>query len=607
MSPEHSIPSVSIFGGEYNAKTRSLEQIAESFIAPVKPFRRLTRGDNTILIGPRGSGKTTLLTMLQGPALELSPSPEAQLARERVSYTAVLVPCDQAWAGQLRSLTLEGGAARRFARAQFVLHALRALVNAAATRLEQSPVEYAHRRVKLKPLEVAAIAQQAARDWGLSGVVADFRDLEETITREIARLGRLRSTEEFRDSSSRDDRIAKEPLLHLDLVNDALTFIGMFNNACGEREGRWAFLFDELELAPADLSDMILGLLRGVDKRLLFKISYAPYEGEIAAIPHGPAEGQDYSVLRLSYANKREAFDFTRALLEQRMAQAKLSGSPAELLGETGLIEDDQDAPDMPAAAYAPDAAAGEALRLLAERDPTFAAWLRSNAIDLRSLPAADEALRARVRKAMPSVLLRLELVRPEQTALRSRRNIALYSGETAFLAMTEANPRWLEHICDQMLERVSGPLPPSRQSRVFMDAAREFTSYLHILPVRGTHLTADDAPRRLLDRIGEFFRDSQIRGPFTGDPVGSFVVDARVPPAVEQSLQALVNRGALIEVPNRELPSVGPLRGRRYRVAYLLAPLYHLPLRLDKSVELSTVLQRSRGHDQLTFDDVEA
>jgi ABC-type transport system involved in cytochrome c biogenesis ATPase subunit len=105
MSPEHSIPSISIFGGEYNAKTRSLEQIAESFIAPVKAFRRITQPDNTILIGPRGSGKTTLLTMLQGPALERSPSEEAQLARERVNYTGVLVPCDQAWAGQLRSLT----------------------------------------------------------------------------------------------------------------------------------------------------------------------------------------------------------------------------------------------------------------------------------------------------------------------------------------------------------------------------------------------------------------------------------------------------------------------------------------------------------------------
>ncbi|HEY5262028.1 MAG TPA: hypothetical protein VIJ33_07930, partial [Solirubrobacteraceae bacterium] len=249
---------------------------------------------------------------------------------------------------------------------------------------------------------------------------------------------------------------------------------------------------------------------------------------------------------------------------------------------------------------------AGRALRLLAEQDRTFVRWLASNHIDLESLPEADEALRARVRKVMPIVLLRLELQRPDSNALRSRRNIALYSGESAFLAITEANPRWLEHISDRMLEDLSGPLEPASQSRVFNDAAREFTSYLHILPVRGTHLTPDDAPRRLLDRIARFFRDHHTRGEFTGDPIGSFVVDARVAPAVQHSLQALVNRGALIEVPNRELPSVGPLLGRRYRIAYLLAPLYHLPLRLDKAVNLSTVLERVRGRDQLTFNDLE-
>ena len=35
-------------------------------------------------------------------------------------------------------------------------------------------------------------------------------------------------------------------------------------------------------------------------------------------------------------------------------------------------------------------------------------------------------------------------------------------------------------------------------------------------------------------------------------------------------------------------------LTGRRFRLSYLLAPTYHLPLRLDRPISLSSILDRA-------------
>lgn len=602
MSPEHSVPSISIFGGAYNAKTKTLKEIAERFIPPTDSFSRLIQPDNTVLIGPRGSGKTTLLSMLQGRALDLWPGATAEKARTRVTYTGVLVPCDRSWAEQLRSLTVGGDLSKTFSTALFVLHTLRCLAAAGATRLESD----GHGAVPgINAMEHAKLAQRVARAWRLESPVTTLREVEREITLAIAQLHSVHSEMEWQEPHAQRARVAGERMLHLSLVPSLLAFVELFNEVAREREGRWACLFDELELAPPYIADMVLQLLRGVDRRLLFKVSYAPYEGGIANSPHGPQEAQDYSVIRLFFANKRKGFDFTRQLIQRRLDELGSGLTPRSVFGETSVIDEDDDEPEPSPATYAPDAPAGRLLAALNARDETFRVWLRENQIDLATLPEAPEPLRARVRKVMPTVALRLEGSRgpSNDAALRSRRNVDLYSGEEALLAMVEANPRWCEHICDELLNRPyqrSLSVPKNDQSRLLHGAGQEFMSYLTILPVPGTHLGPDDAPRRLLERIGKFFRDAHLRGGFSPDVPGSIVLDEKLGSSVFDMLQALIDRGALIEVPNKRLPSVGPLIGRRYRLAYLIAPQFQLPLRLDKGINLSTVLQRTRGNLQM-------
>jgi hypothetical protein len=607
---ESSVPAISIFGGEYNAKRVSLKSVAETFVPPDGVFERLIAQDNSLLIGPRGAGKTTLLRMLQGRALELWEAPDADRVREAISYTGVFVPADQAWAEQLRADDLDGGAAREFAVGAFTLHCLRALVNAADDRLKESPTKVSHRRLSLAADDVHRIAQEVSKIWMLHRPVADLTDLGFALTEAIVSLGAARYAEAKTSEEGRSERLAAILPLRLSFLSAAIAFIERFNQVCGDAEGRWAFLFDEVELVPTSIESLIMGCLRGVDERLLFKVSYAPYERdeELSSFqsPLGAQPGQDYSVLRLTYANKREGFPFSRALLEAELLRKRITRSPEQVLGSTSLIVGDEDAEsDSPASAldYGPGGAAVQMLEELGERDPSFREYLERQGFDISALRTMPEAERARIRKIMPLVAVRLAYRRsPESRAsgLRGRRNVGFYSGAEAFYSMMEANPRWLKHVTERMLKGGIS-VPPQRQSAVLRDAAKEFAGYLSVLPMRGSHVTPEEGPKLLMRRIGTYFRDGYLGPRFNPDSPGSLRVDRDFSETVMTSLRALVNRGALIPVPEPEEADLRTLVGKRFRLAYLQAPLYGLPLRLDRAVPLSEILDRSpRGQMSL-------
>lgn len=354
-------------------------------------------------------------------------------------------------------------------------------------------------------------------------------------------------------------------------------------------------------MVPASIEKLVLRFLRGAADRLLFKVSYAPYERdeEIGNFhgPLGPQPGQDYSILRLTYANKREGFPFSRALLETELARKQIDIDPEQLLGSTSLLVGHEDEDETSAELdYGPEGDAFELLDELSRRDQSFLNYLNEHGFDIEHLADLPEPERARIRKIMPLVAARLAYKRPEISRwdrLRGRRNVELYSGAEAFFAMMEANPRWLKHVTDRLLDG-SKEIQAKRQSRVFKDAAEEFTGYLSVLPMRSSPFQRDDAPKRLVERIGEFFKDSYVRQDFNPDAPGSIRIDKDFPNGILDSIRTLVNRGALIPVPERDDADLSSLKGKRFRLAYLQAPLYGLPLRLDRAVNLSEVFTAS-------------
>ena len=73
------------------------------------------------------------------------------------------------------------------------------------------------------------------------------------------------------------------------------------------------------------------------------------------------------------------------------------------------------------------------------------------------------------------------------------------------------------------------------------------------------------------------------------------FIVDSNAPKGILAALGQALNAGAIVYVPDDEGQLIlSSLRGKRFRLTYLLAPLYEFPIRLGGSVSLSTIMKLS-------------
>jgi hypothetical protein len=128
------------------------------------------------------------------------------------------------------------------------------------------------------------------------------------------------------------------------------------------------------------------------------------------------------------------------------------------------------------------------------------------------------------------------------------------------------------------------------KQSAAIEGAAHRFSALLASWPgpIGNKYRT-----RNMLDlirRIGAYFHRSLVQGPFETQPPLSFIVDAN---ASSDLLDALQEGSDL---------ALGSLRGKRFRLAYWLAPTTGLPLNLGDSVPLSRIFDANA--DQQHRDD---
>lgn len=590
----------------FNARALKPSQVAKTFV-PSRQFERLIRRCHSVVVGPRGSGKTTLLKMLQTPALEAWQHPLADKVRNRVDYTGVFVAADISWSEQLAALGaghLAEEPRRLLGIAAFTTHTLRSLVKAFIARLpsaERAAVQF--RRVELSPDAEATIVREIAREWHLKPSAATFLSLKHSLSARASRVAQIGSQARFLSESY----VAEQDFVHLHFRKAASFAIEVFEDVSAEREGKWAFLFDELELAPEWIRRDLLEGLRSTDERFLFKLALSPSVPDLEPLQHSLAAspGHDYEQLPLWYAEKREAYGFCEqlwdAMLEERHIEPK---SARQALGRSYFetpVEEWRDSAE--GTAYRADSRIGRDFKSLAEKDPTFRSYLIEHGINLRKLskvPAEERA--AALRKVAPLVPLRDFYLRREEEGaagsqrVRSRKSPSLYAGAESLFAISEGNPRWFIGIVDRLLEGRNihrKRVPEAVQSREILAAAERFTAMLRTIAVSETSAGLSRGLLSLVEAVGEFLHKEAVLRPFSPEPTGSFTVDSHTPSDLLVAVEQALNAGAFVYIPDDEgqilLQSI---RGKRFRLSYLLAPLYGFPLRLGPPASLGRILR---------------
>jgi hypothetical protein len=596
----------------FNARSLPPEQVASTFV-PSDQYDRLVRHRHSVVVGPRGSGKTTLLKMLQQRALEAWRHPRSEEYRARIDYAGVFVPTDITWSVQLKALgagRLDQRSVYTLGYAAFTTQVQRSLLRAFGHRVASELPDgwTAHLRVTATPAKQAELVTSLAEGWRLSPKILTFDALNLALSRRLMIVAeearRLAGLSEQR----RIERLAEQDFVASNCIASVSYGIDAFEAAVGV-SGKWALLFDELELAQPWVREELLASLRSVDDRLVFKLAMSPYNQDIGPVDDvtSASPDNDYDQIVLWYVEKEQGYKFAEAIWRALTERATGRAIPPHDALEYGYFESEP-ADWADGTAYAAGSRHAKNFAKLWEADPTFRAFLGGLGIDGRLIHEASRDERAAIlRKIAPLVVTRNEFrTRDSETpsrrrkqsrvsrTIRTRKNPLIYTGAESLFAVTEGNPRWLIGIIDQLLQvsHFKGEVDRPHQARAIARASQRFAALLRNAPLQQS---TDRGVLSILADVGKFIFAQVVREPFTADPVGSFIVDSHVSPDVEHALGIALNTGAIVYVPDEDQNVlIKSLRGKRFRLSYLLAANYWNPIRLGRALSLSTILTRS-------------
>lgn len=603
----------SIFLSAFNAKTMTFDEVASSF-CPSKKYEELAGGWNALLIGPRGSGKTTLMKMLSLQGMRAWPTDRLK-TRPEITYTGIFVPADIAWSEMVSALTrdaLDPRLGDLVAETAFVTNVLLSAIRTIELRASRSTSAPEFQSVSLEGSTHDDWIAHAAELWGLKPQSLSLRALTRALE---ARLVNFRQEVRFIalqhakfDEAQLRERI---PYLGLSLIETVSQSLISFNQAVGETDHKWALLLDEFEVAPLSLQATVLRALRGGAPELLLKVALAPCgpHTTLAEDPiTGPSERNDFRQVLLWYPDRGDAEEFCEDVCRAWLAKKdpEYAVKPLkEVFGATpiAIVEDDNLDDDKDEDEPSRQKRLHETSKLflaLEEKDQSFKEFLVRRKIDPSNLVASDDSYaRATIRKITPIVAFR-NAYRSNSPAGKKRGRkpyVAAYVGWRSIAAMSEGNPRWLIGMLISIWTgryKDSGlPIPRAAQT----DAAREtggaFVEMLRSLATRpAPGMKVGEPVLNIVEKLAKYFHDRLVTDSFVEDPPMVFVVDAATSPAVEESLRLALNHGAIIcyQEPDKS-GGYDSLRGRQFRLAFLLAQQFKLPIRKSKEISLSTVL----------------
>ena len=601
----------------FNARDLKPEDVASTFV-PSKKYSDLSAPTHALLIGPRGSGKTTLLKMLSLEALRLWDHPQADGYRGRIDFTGIFVPADITWGAMVNSLggpDIPEDCKAALGEAAFGINVLLAVTDVFASRLErrEDRVSAAYRSVD-KPSNLDDLISAIALNWRLAINSLSFHGISTALRQRLSDL--YAAARRFSFQKEQTLEALNQVIPYIDIgVFQALEFaVSEFNEAIQDKHGRWALLFDEFEVVPEHIQNLVLRKLRASSSKIIYKVALAPCGPQtklaMTAVSQ-PSPKDDLVPIELWYQNKNDALGFCKDLFLSKIAAHPhlKSMTPEQVFGPSLFSEEKPSSED--------DLFDGKKSRDWAERwlpafkelvkkDESFVRYLEGKDIDPTRLDAKQ--LNPSPRAPNGNAIRKIAQLVAFRNANRSENGKRRggkpwrepYTGWEALAAISEGNPRWLIGMIaglePAMKSNTSSPIVPrSAQASEVEKASTAFQEKLKAVAIEdNSGITTHHSVFGLLERIGREFERILITGDFFEDPPLSFQVDDAITDDEENCLRIALNFGGIVSEQRPDhVAGFRTLRGMQFRLAYILAPQFNLPLRsTGKTRTLSSILK---------------
>lgn len=597
----------------FNAKAMTYAEVAKTFVPSTK-FTLLAGAWNSVLVGPRGGGKTTLFKMLSVEGQEAWAGPAAETYKGKVAFTGIYVPSDIAWGTMLEALTKAGQDANvgiLFSEAAFVTHVLLAVAIAIDRHVTLNPVQGAEADAQAPTggptqADLEEVIARIAKLWQLQPASLSPTSLVDALRERLLDIKRIANLRERLKVTA----MPTETYLGMDMLESTSQALQAFDMAFRRPDHRWCLLLDEFEVAPMHLQKTVLAAMRASGaQKLLLKVALAPCGPDVlydqqSSAPPSPLN--DVRQVELWYADKAESSEFCeQVFLSRSSAYTALAGkTPSEVFGTSAyaVVDDTEEAEQVGLFTIAGrnKKQVTEQFLSLAEKDPSFREFLGRKQVDLsRELGMQPSDPHGNtLRKIAPLVAFRNAY---KGKAIGKKRGVkpfnTAYAGWESLAAISEGNPRWLIGLITRIMsnsDQAQFPVPTPQQTNGVQWNCQRYAEMLQSVATEQFGSIKTSTPiYEVLSKIGDYFHNRLVRDTFIEDPPMSFIVDERVSDDVEHALRIAVNHGAIVCFQNSaDVGGFRTLRGLRFRLTYLLAPVFKLPMRKSKSVSLSTILE---------------
>lgn len=572
----------------YNAKLLTTDQLVDSFIVNTF-FHQLAGPNHTLLIGPRGSGKTTLLKMLQVESLARWNDPVADEVRLRSGFVGVFVPTDIVWATQSKDVAEkrpDDTLVPECLSWLFTLHVLECLAHTLLFRVIRSTSENAtYKRVIISSETEQLLVDGLSEAWRVRPDMPSLRSLyNATIS---ASLELSRTLGDYLLGRAKRDQLeafATAPIAQLLSAS-----IKLANSAFDEPQGKWCFLFDELELAPRQILDDLVVLMRSGDPNIIYKLSLVPFLENLplANTFQSPMANHDFSTVELTRFDGREEKRFAEALCGRVFFKQGFA-EPIHTYFEEPIWE-----------GY------DEQVASLMEKDESFKKYLDEHGIDGHNLPQSDGSGRTEIRKLRWPVFLRNYFFKDKTRKLRSIKSPPdVYVGFESLCQALEFNPRMLIGAMNKLVQKLrsAGRVTIVDQIETLRDTEMAFYALLNTIPVQSDRVTS---LARFVDLVGEFVAAKQILGPdFLAEPKGSFTMGRNTVTWIVGAVRVGLNTGALVRIASGTRIVGSPADElERFRLSNIFAHKYRLPTTLMRTIGIEVVLGSTPGDGTIMME----
>jgi hypothetical protein len=588
------------FLDNFNARFSAPETVARSFIPPSN-FDEVKKFFNSLIIGPRESGKTTLLKMLTPSAIEAWNSSSSRSHRAyRIEYIGVYIPYDNTMAAQIANLQQSHSASGRpvdhanfgaaFVHGSFCIFLLQSMVK--TIREITGITKYAsviRRHEENICTNISKIWKIPTTSYSIDSLALSVREKISEIHEVFNQfyLG-LITPEEVRTH-------LRTSFYSLDPIQAISQTVAAINEITGLERQKWAFLFDEIELAPLAIKRKLLGAMRSTaEQRFMIKLTMAPYDNSFTEFSNqgGPSAGNDFDLIPLWYPLKEEGAKFCSQIVESMMTERGFGGqSPNTLLGHSVYYSEKS--------RKAKNEEYGALIKALRTVDQSFEAFARQHRDiydDISKVTEEDKRAQY-LRKPLSVMTFRSYFLKSWSTRqkpkFRSRKSIEIYTGMEFIFAITEGNPRWLIGLMNKLLGHCSGNSASITKEKQQQEISNLMNRYRALLKAYTDGVAgASRGLLSLLDRIGDAFSDKFYSEAYNPDPVFSFTVDSTTDEGVLRDISVALNAGAIIYQPHGDAHNVlSSVKGKQFRLSYLLCPQYKIPLLSGRAISLRSLL----------------